>query len=154
MEDESLNGIYHFEDAIRMAEDMEQDLIQIADSPDMPICRIMEYSKFRYLQRKKEKEMAKNQHVIQMKEIRFGPNTDEHDFNFKLRHAEKFLEEGNKVRAYVQFRGRNIVYKERGQKMLLEFAQALEEKAKVEMLPKMEGRRMYMILSPKAAKKK
>lgn len=154
MENESLNGVMPTERALMIAEDMGLDLVEIVANQTPPIVRIIEYSKFKYEQKKRKKENKAKQHVVQMKEIRFGPNTDQHDFDFKLNHAKKFLEDGNKVRAYVHFRGRAIVYKERGQKILLEFAQALQELGKVEMLPKMEGKRMYMVLAPKSVKLK
>lgn len=148
-EDESQNGIMSTRKALAIAEEKGLDLVEIAGHQDPPIVRIIEYSKFAYEQKKREKENKSKQHVVQMKEIRFGPSTDEHDFNFKLKHAEKFLSEGNKVKAYVHFRGRSIIYTDRGKKLLLEFAQALEEHGKVEMLPKLEGKRMYLILAPK-----
>lgn len=136
-------------EAIYMAESDGLDLVEITKGQDPPIVRIMEYSKFLYEQKKRDKEKKSKQHQVVVKEIRFGPNTDEHDFNFKLKHAEKFLKEGNKVKAYVHFRGRSIVYTDRGKELLLKFAVALEELAKVEMLPKLEGKRMFLILSPK-----
>lgn len=109
----------------------------------------MEYSKFRYERKKRKQEQKAKQHEVKLKEIRFGPNTDDHDFNFKLKHAERFLDEGNKVKAFVHFRGRSIVHSDRGKKLLLEFAQKLIEIAKVEHMPKMEGKRMHLILTPK-----
>ena len=154
MEDESLNGVMSLDRALRIAEAEGMDVVEVAGTQIPPICRIVEYSKFKYEQKKREKENKARQHVVQMKEIRFGPNTDQHDFDFKLKHAIKFLEDGNKVRAYVHFRGRSIIYKERGEKILLEFAQELVDLAKVEMLPKMEGKRMYLILSPRSTKSK
>lgn len=132
-----------------MAEERNLDLVEVAPKAVPPVCRIVEYSKFRYEVKKKDKENKSKQHVVVLKEIRFGPNTDEHDFNFKLRHAEKFLEEGNKIKAYVTFHGRSIVHKGRGEKLLTEFATALDALAKVEMAPKMEGKRMFMLLAPK-----
>ena len=114
-----------------------------------PVCKVVDYSKFKYEQKKKQKEMKSKAHKTVIKEIRFGPNTDDHDFNFKLKHAIKFLDEGNKVKAYVHFVGRTIVFKERGEILLLKFAQALEELAKVDQLPKLEGKRMFLMLSPK-----
>lgn len=154
MEEEDDNGIMSLRDAIDIADEGGMDVVEINANTDPPIVRIIEYSKFKYEQEKRAKERKKNQHVVQMKEIRFGPNTDQHDFDFKLKHAEKFLEEGNKVKAFVHFRGRSIIYTDRGKKLLLEFAQALEELAKVEMLPKLEGKRMYLVLSPKKLPKK
>lgn len=149
-----MNGVFPTRVALQMAEEQGLDLVEINSAQEPPICRIIQYSKFKYELKKKKKEAKQNQHVTQMKEIRFGPQTDDHDFQFKLRHAQKFLEDGNKVRAYVHFRGRSIIYKDQGKKILLEFAQALEELAKVEMLPKMEGKRMHIILSPKNIPKK
>ena len=154
--DESINGVMPTPRALSLAVEMEVDLVEIVANQEVPIVRMIEYSKFKYELKKKERETKAKQHVTTMKEIRFGPNTDEHDFNFKLKHAQKFLQEGNKVRAYVHFHGRSIVYKDRGKKVLLEFAQNLEEIAKVEQLPKMEGKRMHIILTPRpgATKKK
>ncbi len=146
------DGIFRTSEALRMAEDLELDLVEVAPKAKPPVCRIVEYAKFRYEQKKREKANKAKQHNVVMKEIRFGPNTDDHDFNFKLRHAEKFLAEGNKLKAYVQFRGRNIIYKDRGRDVLVRFAEELEEVGKVEQLPRMEGRRMIMIMNPKKAK--
>jgi len=127
--------------------------VEISPKAVPPVCKVTDYSKFKYEQKKKQKEIkAKSQKTV-LKEIRFGPNTDDHDFNFKLKHALGFLKEGAKVKAYVHFVGRTIVFKERGEILLLKFAQALEEYAKVEQLPKLEGKRMYVMLSPKAIKK-
>lgn len=142
------DGVFPLSDALRMAQELEMDLVEIARKADPPVCRIVEYSKFRYEQKKREKANKAKQHKVEMKEIRFGPNTDEHDFNFKLKHAEKFLSEGNKLKAYVHFRGRNIIYKDRGLDVLERFAEQLEDYGKVEMHPKMEGRRMIMIMTP------
>jgi translation initiation factor IF-3 len=128
-------------------------LVEISPKTDPPICKVLEYAKFKYDQKKKQKELKAKQHKTIIKEIRFGPNTDEHDFNFKMKHALGFLEDGHKVKAYVHFVGRTIVYKERGELLLLKFAEALAEDAKVEQLPKMEGKRMFLYLAPKAAKK-
>ncbi len=153
LEPESRNGVYTIAEAIGFAKELEQDLVEIAPNQSPPVCKIVEFSKFRFEQKKREKEQKSKQHAAQMKEIRFGPNTDEHDFNFKLKHAQKFLTEGNKVKAYVHFFGRSIVYADRGEKILLEFAQALENEAKVEAMPKLEGKRMHLILAPKAAGK-
>jgi translation initiation factor IF-3 len=118
------------------------------------VCRVTDYSKFLYEKKKREKEIKANAQKTVVKEIRFGPNTDEHDFEFKLKHAQKFLEEGAKVKAYVQFRGRAIVFKERGELLLLTFASRLEELSKVESLPKLEGKRMFLHLAPKSSKSK
>ena len=128
---------------------MELDLVEISPKANPPVCKIIDYQKFLYQQKKKQKEMKSKSTKITVKEIRFGPNTDEHDFDFKLKHAIKFLEEGSKVKAYVFFKGRTIIYKERGEVLLLRLAQELEEYAKVEQLPKLEGKRMIMFFSPK-----
>lgn len=148
-EDEADNGLVDTDKALAKAVERGKDLVEITVSNDISICRIVEYSKFKYELKKKEKEKKAKQHVVEMKEIRFGPNTDEHDFNFKVKHAEEFLKDGDKVKATIVFRGRAIVYKERGEKLLKEFAIALENMAKVEYEPKMEGKRMFMILMPK-----
>lgn len=142
------DDVYSLSAALQMAGEAELDLVLVAPNANPPVCRIIEYSKFRYEQKKRQKEAKAKQHTVVLKEIRFGPNTDQHDFEFKLRHAKKFLGEGNKIKAYVQFRGRNIIYKDRGSDMLDKFATELEELAKIEMRPKMEGRRMIMILAP------
>ena len=146
------DGIFRTSEALRMAEALEMDLVEVAPKAKPPVCRIVEYAKFRYEQKKREKAAKAKQHNVVMKEIRFGPNTDDHDFNFKLRHAQKFLEEGNKLKAYVQFRGRNIIYKDRGRDVLARFAEELEEIGKVEQMPRMEGRRMIMIMNPRKTK--
>lgn len=132
---------------------MELDLVEISGKAVPPVCRIVDYAKFKYEHKKKQKELKAKAHKTVIKEIRFGPNTDDHDFNFKLKHAENFLKEGSKVKAYVHFAGRTIVYKERGELLLLKFAAALEELAKVEQLPKLEGKRMFIHLTPKQSKK-
>ncbi|MEN8121148.1 MAG: translation initiation factor IF-3 [Bacteroidota bacterium] len=142
-------GILSIEEALKMAQDMELDLVEISPKANPPVCKIIDYQKFLYQQKKKQKEMKSKSTKIVVKEIRFGPNTDEHDFDFKLKHAIKFLEEGAKVKAYVFFKGRTIIYKERGEVLLLRLAQELEEYAKVEQLPKLEGKRMIMFFSPK-----
>ncbi len=129
-------------------------MVEISPKADPPVCKIIDYSKFKYEQKKKQKEIkAKAQRTV-VKEIRFGPNTDDHDFEFKLKHARGFLEDGAKVKAYVHFVGRSIVFKDRGEMLLLKFAQELEEYGKVEEMPKMMGKRMYVMLAAKAAKKK
>lgn len=148
-ENEADNGLIPLAQALQLARERELDLVEIAGQVDPPIVRIIEYSKFRYEQKKKEKESKAKQHVVEVKEIRFGPNTGEHDFNFKLKHAQKFLQEGNKIKAYVQFRGRAIVHKERGEVLLNNFSEQLAELAKLEMAPKLEGKRMFIILTPK-----
>ncbi len=128
---------------------MELDLVEISPKANPPVCKIIDYQKFLYQQKKKQKEMKSKSTKVTVKEIRFGPNTDEHDFNFKLKHAISFLEDGSKVKAFVFFKGRTIIYKERGEVLLLRLAQELEEYAKVEQLPKLEGKRMIMFFSPK-----
>ncbi len=147
-------GIYPIEEALRIAVQQELDLVEISPNAEFPICKVIDYSKFKYDQKKKQKAIkAKVQRTV-VKEIRFGPNTDEHDFNFKLKHATKFLSEGAKVKVAVHFRGRTIAFKERGELLLLKFAQALEDHGKVDQLPKMEGRRMILAISPKPLNKK
>ena len=126
--------------ALALAKELELDLVEISPKADPPVCRIIEYKKFLYDQKKKQKEMKAKQQKVVVKEIRFGPNTDDHDFNFKVKHAKKFLEEGSKLKAYVFFRGRTIVFKERGEILLLKFAQELEEYGTVEQLPKTRGK--------------
>lgn len=146
-------GIYSTRQALTMAEEQELDLVEISPNATPPVCKIIDYNKFIYEQKKKMKEIKSNAKQTIIKEIRFGPNTDDHDFEFKLKHAQKFLEAGEKVRAYVHFKGRAIVYKEQGEILLLRFAQAVEDVGKVEQLPKLEGKRMFLTLAPKAAKK-
>ncbi len=146
------DGVFVTSKAISIAEDLELDLVEIAPQIVPPVCRIVEYSKFRYEQKKREKVNKAKQATVVMKEIRFGPNTDDHDFNFKLNHARRFLEENNKIKTFVHFHGRTIVYKDRGAEVLARFAKELEDLAKIEFEPKMEGRRMIMILAPKKAK--
>lgn len=137
-----------------MAENQELDLIEISPTAKPPVCKITDYQKFLYQQKKKQKELKAKSAKIVVKEIRFGPNTDEHDFNFKLNHAKKFLEEGSKVRAYVFFKGRSILFKEQGEILLLKFANELEEFGKVEQLPKLDGKKMTLFISPQPSKKK
>jgi len=145
--------IYDIQAALRMAKDQNLDLVEISPKADPPVCKIIDYSKFKYDQKKKQKEIKSKAQKTVLKEIRFGPNTDEHDFNFKLKHAINFLKDGAKVKAYVHFVGRTIVFKERGEILLLRLAQELEEYAKVDQLPKLEGKRMFLMLSPKKIKK-
>ncbi len=145
-------GVYPFNQALRMAEDLGLDLVEISPTAVPPVCRITDYKKFLYDLKKKQKEIKAKQSTVEMKEIRFGPNTDEHDVNFKLKHARNFLEEGHKVKAFVFFRGRSIVFKERGEILLLKFAQDLEDIGLVESMPKLEGKRMTMFLIPKKKK--
>ena len=147
-------GVYPTNKAMEMAQEQGLDLVEISPKAEPPVCKIIDYSKFKYEQKKKQKEIKANAAKTVVKEIRFGPNTDDHDFNFKLKHAENFLKEGSKVKAYVHFRGRAIVFKDRGEILLLKFIQALEEFAKVDQLPKLEGKRMSIMLSPKQAPKK
>ena len=147
---ENINvGVYSIEEALQIAKGMSLDLVEISPKADPPVCKIIDYSKFKYEQKKKQKEIkAKAQRTV-VKEIRFGPNTDDHDFNFKTKHALNFLKDGAKVKAYVHFIGRTIVFKERGEILLLKFMQELEDYGKVEQMPKLEGKRMTVILSPK-----
>lgn len=143
--------VYDINTALKLAREQSLDLVEISPKADPPVCKIIDYSKFKYEQKKKQKEIKSNAQKTVIKEIRFGPNTDDHDFNFKLNHANNFLKEGAKVKAYVHFVGRTIVFKERGEILLLKFAQALEEVAKVESLPTLEGKRMILMLTPKVS---
>ena len=143
------SAVLSVRDALSLAKELELDLVEISPNADPPVCRIIEYKKFLYDQKKKQKEIKAKQQKVVVKEIRFGPNTDDHDFNFKLKHAKKFLEEGSKLKAYVFFRGRTIVFKERGEILLLKFAQELEEYGTVEQLPRLEGKRMTVLFNPK-----
>lgn len=138
-------------DALELARQQEVDLVEISPNAQPPVCRLIDYSKFLYQQKKRQKEMKAKQTKIEVKEIRFGPQTDDHDYNFKLKHAIEFLKAGNKVRAYVFFRGRSILFKEQGEVLLLRFANDLEEYAKVESLPSLEGKKMFLYLAPKKA---
>jgi translation initiation factor IF-3 len=147
-------GIYPTNEAIKMAQEQALDLVEISPQADPPVCKIIDYNKFLYEKKKKDKEMKSKSKTAEVKEIRFTPGTDDHDFDFKARHAENFLKEGNKVKAYVQFRGRAIMFKERGELVLLKFAERLAEMGQPEGLPKLEGKRMLMIIAPKGAKKK
>jgi translation initiation factor IF-3 len=141
-------------EALELADDMELDLVEISPKADPPVCKIIDYQKFLYQQKKKQKEIRAKTAKIVVKEIRFGPNTDDHDYNFKLKHAKKFLEDGARVKPYVFFKGRSIIYSEKGEILLLRFAQDLEELGKVEQMPKLEGKRMTMLISPKISKSK
>lgn len=145
--------VYPIQQAIRLAQDQGLDLVEISPNADPPVCKIVDYSKFKYEQKKKQKEIKAKTVKVVIKEIRFGPNTDDHDFNFKLKHALEFLKEGAKVKATVFFPGRSIVYKERGEILLLKFAQLLEEFGKVEQMPRLEGKRMSLMVMPKQGKK-
>ena len=140
-------------DALKIAEELGVDLVEVVPTADPPVCRAIDYQKFLYEKKKKEKELKSKQGKQVIKEIRFGPHTDEHDFNFKVKHAMKFLEDGNKVKAFVHFKGRSIAYKEKGEIILLKFAQELAEYGKVELMPKMEGNRMFLHLAPLPKKK-
>jgi translation initiation factor IF-3 len=145
-------AVMSIQDALKLADSLELDLVEISPNADPPVCRIVDYQKFLYQQKKKQKEIKAKQTKVVVKEIRFSPNTDDHDYNFKLRHAIKFLEEGAKVRAYVFFKGRSILFKEQGEVLLLRFANDLEEYGKVEQLPRLEGKRMIISISPKRKK--
>lgn len=142
-------GIFQLRDALNLAENLGLDLVEISANASPPVCKIIDYKKFLFEQKKKQKEMKAKTAKVVLKEIRLGPNTDDHDFNFKLKHAEKFLQEGAKVKVDVFFKGRSIIYKDKGEYILLKFAQELEDFGKVESLPKLEGKRMIMILTPK-----
>ena len=152
--DNVVTGIYPFREALAMAIEQDLDLVEISPNAVPPVCKIVDYNKFVYEQKKKMKEIKSNAKQTVIKEIRFGPNTNDHDFQFKLKHAIGFLESGEKVRAYVHFKGRAIVYKEQGEILLLKFAQGLEDVGKVEQLPKLEGKRMFLTVAPKHAAKK
>lgn len=142
-------GIYNIKEALDIAQAKDLDLVEISPSANPPVCRVIDYKKFLYDQKKKQKEIKAKSTKVVVKEIRLGPNTDDHDFNFKLNHAKKFLEEGAKVKVDVFFKGRSIIYKDKGEIILLKFAQELEETGKVERMPKLEGKRMIMIIAPK-----
>lgn len=147
-------GVYPTSEALKIAQQLELDLVEISPQADPPVCKVVEYNKFLYDKKRKEKEMKAKSKSAELKEIRFTPGTDDHDFDFKARHAEKFLQDGNKVKAYVQFKGRAIMFKERGELVLLKFAERLAEVGQPEGLPKLEGKRMLMIIAPKTQKKK
>lgn len=141
-------GIYPLQKALRIARDQELDLVEISPTAEPPVCRVLDYQKFLYQQKKRQKEQKAKATKVVVKEIRFGPQTDDHDYNFKLKHAQGFLSEGSKVKAYVFFRGRSILFKEQGELLLLRFANDLEELGKVEMMPVLEGKRMTIMLTP------
>ncbi|MBO5728510.1 MAG: translation initiation factor IF-3 [Paludibacteraceae bacterium] len=145
--------VYPIAEALRIAEEMEMDLVEISPNAQPPVCRIVDYQKFLYQQKKREKELKAKAVKMVVKEIRFGPQTDDHDYNFKLKHAEGFIKEGSKVKAYVFFKGRSILFKEQGEVLLLRLANDLEEIAKVDSMPTLEGKRMIIMLSPKSTKK-
>jgi translation initiation factor IF-3 len=147
-------GVYPIQEALKMAQEQQLDLVEISPNADPPVCKIIDYNKFLYEKKKKEKEMKAKSKASEVKEIRFTPNTDDHDFDFKAKRAEKFLKEGNKVKAYVQFKGRAIQFKERGELLLLKFAERLGDSGVLEGMPKMEGKRMLAIWAPKSQKKK
>jgi translation initiation factor IF-3 len=142
-------GIYSVEEAIKIAQGLQLDLVEVSPKADPPVCRVVDYSKFKYEQKKKQKELKAKAQKVVVKEIRFGPNTDDHDFNFKLNHAKNFLTEGAKIKAYVQFVGRSIVFKERGEILLKKFALELDDYGKIEQEPKLEGKRMILFMTPK-----
>ena len=142
-------GVFKFTEALRLATELEVDLVEISPNADPPVCKLMDYGKFIYQQKKRDKELKAKSTQITVKEIRFGPQTDEHDYEFKRKNAEKFLKEGSKLKAFVFFKGRSIIYKEQGQILLLRLAQDLEEFGKVEALPVLEGKRMIMFIAPK-----
>ena len=146
-------GVYNTQDALKIAADQGLDLVEISPTANPPVCKVIDYKKFLYEKKRKEKEMKANSKQSEIKEIRFTPGTDDHDFDFKTKHAENFLKEGHKVRAYVQFKGRAINYSDRGQVLLLKFAQKLEECGIPEQMPKLEGKKMFITLAPKAKKK-
>ncbi len=146
-------GIFPIKEALRMADEMELDLVEVSPNANPPVCKIIDYQKFLYQQKKKQKELKAKSAKIVVKEIRFGPYTDDHDYNFKLKHAQKFLQDGAKVKAYVYFKGRSIVYNEDGHAILDRFAHDLEDIGKVEQPPKLEGKRMIMLVAPAPKKK-
>ena len=148
---ESGSSVMPTKQALDMARQQGVDLVEISPNANPPVCRLIDYSKFLYQQKKRAKEMKAKQVKVEVKEIRFGPQTDEHDYQFKLKHAKEFLEEGNKVRAYVFFRGRSILFKEQGEVLLLRFANDLEEVGKVESMPSLEGKKMFIYIAPKKA---
>jgi len=146
-------GVVSYDEAIRLADQLELDLVEISPNAEPPVCRIVDYQKFLYQLKKREKEAKAKTSKVVLKEIRFGPQTDDHDYNFKLKHAIGFLKEGCKLKAYVFFKGRSILFKEQGEILLLRFANELEEYAKVDQLPKLEGKRMIIMMSPKQKSK-
>ena len=146
-------GVYPTQDAMKIAQEQGLDLVEISPQADPPVCKVIDYNKFLYDKKKKEKEIKAKAKTTEMKEIRFTPNTDDHDFDFKSKHAENFLKEGNKVKAYVQFKGRAIQFKDRGELLLLKFADRLKDIGQLESMPKLEGKRMLAIFTPKTGKK-
>jgi translation initiation factor IF-3 len=149
--DEDGSSVMPTKEALEIARQQGVDLVEISPNAQPPVCRIIDYSKFLYQQKKKAKEMKQKQVKVEVKEIRFGPQTDDHDYNFKLKHAKEFLEEGNKVRAYVFFRGRSILFKEQGEVLLLRFANDVEEYGKLEQMPRLERKKMFLFIAPKKA---
>ena len=152
MGDNVEQGVYSFDEALRIADQLELDLVEISPNAVPPVCKVVDYQKFLYQLKKREKEAKAKTAKVILKEIRFGPQTDDHDYNFKLKHAQEFLKEGCKVKAYVFFKGRSILFKEQGEVLLLRFASDLEEFAKVDQLPQLEGKRMIIMFSPKKVK--
>jgi len=146
-------GVYPTADALKMAQDLQLDLVEISPGANPPVCKVIDYNKFLYDEKKKKKEMKAKSKTSEVKEVRFTPNTDDHDFEFKSKHAEKFLQDGNKVKAHVQFKGRAIMFKERGELLLLKLADKLKDVGALEGLPKMEGKRMQVMFAPKSQKK-
>ena len=144
-------GVVSLEKALQIADELELDLVEISPNAEPPVCKVIDYQKFLYQQKKREKELKSKQVKVVVKEIRFGPQTDDHDYEFKLRHAIEFLKEGAKIKAFVFFKGRSIVFKEQGEVLLLRFANDLEELAKVESMPSLEGKKMFLTLAPKKA---
>jgi translation initiation factor IF-3 len=142
-------GVYSLNEALDIADGLNVDLVEISPNADPPVCRCIDYNKFLYERKKKDKELKAQAVKSEMKEVRFTPNTDDHDFEFKIKHAEKFLQEGDKVKAYVQFKGRAIMFKDRGELILLKFAERLQEQGQLEGMPKLEGKRMHVIMTPK-----
>lgn len=145
--------VYPIEEALKIADEKELDLVEISPKADPPVCKVMDYKKFLFEQKKREKAIKQKTSKVVVKEIRFGPNTDDHDYNFKLKNAEKFLKDGAKLKAFVFFKGRSIVFKDKGKILLLQLAKDLEELGKVEQMPKLEGKRMIMMIAPKKEKK-
>lgn len=146
-------GVYSITEALRIADELELDLVEVSPNADPPVCRVVDFQKFLYDQKKKQKEIKAKTTKVVLKEVRFGPNTDEHDYQFKLKHAQKFLAEGAKVKAYVFFKGRSILYKEQGEEVLHRFVKDLEDVAKLDQEPRLEGKRMIILLSPVSKKK-
>lgn len=147
-------GVYPVEEALKISEEQDLDLVEIYSKGNPPVCKVVDFGKFIFEQKKKQKELKQKSTKVDVKEIRFSPNTDDHDFNFKVNHAKKFLQDGDKVKAFVHFKGRAIVHKERGELLLLNFAKELEEHGKIEQMPKLEGKRMIMFINPQSSKGK